>query len=125
MKSFLAPALSREASSLMFDMTNGVLQDLTVDEDMNISVDGQTLETLSGGGITVANIALRISFAKILTGSAFPVFIGDEMDGDLDVVRREATAQAMVSLKQHLKQIILITHKDVDIADHVLDLGEK
>jgi DNA repair exonuclease SbcCD ATPase subunit len=124
LKSFLAPALSREASSLLSDMTNTKLQALIIDEDMNITVDGQSLETLSGAGKTVANIALRIALTKVLTGSAFPVFIGDEMDGDLDAERREATTQALVSLKQHLKQIILITHKDVDIADHVVDLGE-
>lgn len=125
LKSALAPMLTREATALIHDMTNGVLQSLTVDEDMHIIVDGQTLETLSGAGKTVANIALRIALAKTLTGSAFPVFIGDEMDGDLDHKRREATTQAMLSLKAHLKQIILITHKDVDVADHVVDLGEK
>lgn len=124
LKSFLAPALSREASSLIVDMTNGVLQSLIIDEDMNITVDGQTLETLSGAGKTVANIALRIALTKVLTGSTFPVFLGDEMDGDLDDTRREATAQALVSLKDQLKQIILITHKDVDIADHVVNLGD-
>ena len=124
LKSLLAPLLTREASALIHDMTNGKLKDLTVDEDMNIVVAGQPLETLSGAGKTVANIALRVALAKTLTGSAFPVFIGDEMDGDLDHERREATTQAMLSLKNHLTQIILITHKDVDIADHVVDLGE-
>lgn len=124
LKSLLAPLLTREATALIRDMTNNKLRDLTVDEDMNIVVAGQPLETLSGAGKTVANIALRVALAKTLTGSAFPVFIGDEMDGDLDHERREATTQAMLSLKGHLKQIILITHKDVDIADHVVELGE-
>lgn len=123
LKSLLAPGLSAEASALIFDMSNGVFQNLTVDEDMAITVDGQPLETLSGAGKTVANVALRIAFTRILTGSIFPVFIGDELDGDLDGERREATLQAMVSLKKNLKQIILITHRDVAIADHVIEIG--
>jgi hypothetical protein len=49
------------------------------------------------------------------------------MDADADNVRREAVAEAMRALidNGHLKQIILITHRGVDIADHVVDLGDK
>lgn len=124
LKAYLAPTLSKVASNLIFDMTNGKLSSIFVDEDMDISVDGQRLETLSGAGATVANIALRIGLGQVLVGKAFPVFIGDEMDGDLDYERREATIQAMVSLKSQLRQIILITHRGVDVADHVIDLGD-
>lgn len=124
LKAYLAPTLSRVASKLIFDMTNGKLTSITVDEDMNIVVDRQRIETLSGAGATVANIALRVALGQILVGKAFPVFIGDEMDGDLDYERRQATIQAMVSLKEHLNQIVLITHRGVDVADHVIDLGD-
>jgi DNA repair exonuclease SbcCD ATPase subunit len=124
LKAYLAPTLSKVASSLIFDMTNGKLSSVVVDEDMDITVDRQRIETLSGAGATVANIALRIALGQILVGKAFPVFIGDEMDGDLDHERRQATIQAMVSLKDHLSQIILITHRGIDVADHVIDLGD-
>lgn len=125
LKAYLAPTLSKVASSLIFDMTNGKLTSIVVDEDMDITVDRQRIETLSGAGATVANIALRIALGQILVGKAFPVFIGDEMDGDLDTERRQATIQAMVSLKDHLSQILLITHRGVDVADHVIDLGDQ
>jgi len=125
LKTYLAPTLSRVASKLIFDMTNGKLSTVVIDEEMNVTVDKQRLETLSGAGSTVASIAIRIALGQVLVGKAFPVFIGDEMDGDLDVQRREATIQAMVALKDHLSQIILITHRDVGVADYVLDLGEK
>jgi len=124
LKAYLAPTLSKVASSLIFDMTNGKLSSIVVDEDMDITVDRQRIETLSGAGATVANIALRIALGQILVGKAFPVFIGDEMDGDLDAERRQSTIQAMVSLKDHLSQIILITHRGVDVADHIIDLGD-
>jgi DNA repair exonuclease SbcCD ATPase subunit len=122
LKSFLAPALSREATELIFDMTNGKLKFVVVDDDMEITVDGQPLETLSGAGKTVANLALRLAFAKVLVADAFPVFVADEIDGDLDAERREATIEAIKSLKKHFQQIILITHRDVSVADHVKEL---
>jgi len=124
LKAMLAPAISAAATDLIFDMTNGVLKSVYVDEDMTVTVDGQLLETLSGGGATVANIALRIALGRALVGNKFPVFIGDEMDGDLDDERREATIQAMVSLKEHLQQIVLITHKGVSVADNVIRIGD-
>jgi exonuclease SbcC len=122
LKSYLSPALSREASELIFDMTNGKLKTIVVDDDMEISVDGQLLETLSGAGKTVANLALRLAFSKVLVADAFPVFIADEIDGDLDIERRGATIEAIRSLKKHFKQIILITHRDVSVADYVKEL---
>lgn len=122
-KAYLAPSLSRVASTLLHDMTNGSLSGVIVDEDMEISVNGQSLDTLSGGGQTVANLALRIALGRVLVADTFPVFLGDEMDADIDAQRREAIAEALVGLKDHLKQIILITHRDIGIADHVLDLS--
>lgn len=122
-KAYLAPSLSRVASTLLYDMTNGALSGVVVDEDMEISVNGQSLDTLSGGGQTVANLALRIALGRVLVADTFPVFLGDEMDADIDAQRREAIAEALVGLKDHLKQIILITHRDIGIADHVLDLS--
>src|SRR3546814_5825976 len=45
---YLAPSLSRVATSLIHQMTNEVLTSVEVDEDMNIMVDGQDIATLSG-----------------------------------------------------------------------------
>jgi DNA repair exonuclease SbcCD ATPase subunit len=59
---------------------------------------------------------------QALVAHTFPVFLADEIDGDLDAERREATLMAIASLKKHLKQIILITHRGADIADQVHDV---
>jgi exonuclease SbcC len=123
LKAHLAPALSRVSSALITDMTHGKHTSIIVGEDMEISVDGQRIETLSGGAETVANLALRLAFGQVLVAQTFPVFLGDEMDADTDTLRREAVIEALVSLKKHLKQIILVTHRDVSVADHVIDLG--
>lgn len=118
-KALLAPRISRIASALLSDMTAGKLTSIEVDDEMEISVGGQRLETLSGAGMTVANLALRVAMGQALTAGTFPVFLGDEIDGDLDEERREATTQALAALKDRLRQVILVTHKNVDIADQV------
>lgn len=126
LKTLLSPILSQVASHLIDDMTYGKLTSVQVDEDMEIEVNGQRIETLSGGGETVANIALRLALGQVLVAQTFPVFFGDEMDADADDVRRAAITDALRALvdKKHLKQIILVTHRGVDIADHVIDLGD-
>lgn len=123
-KSFLAPALSRVSSAIINDMTLGKLSSVVVDDDMEITVNAQRLETLSGAGETVANIALRIALGQVLVKNTFPVFIGDEMDSDADDLRRQATAEAIRNLKDRLSQIILITHRDSEIADQVINLND-
>jgi len=123
LKAMLAPRISKIASSLIYDMSLGKLTSMTVTEDMDVLVGNQKLETLSGAGATVANLALRIAMGQALVARAFPVFLADEIDGDLSLSRRAATLSAMVSLKKHLKQIILVTHRGVDVADHVFDLN--
>lgn len=118
-KALIAPRISQIATVLINDMSMGKLTSLTVNEDMEITVGRQRIETLSGAGKTVANLALRVAMGQALVARAFPVFLADEIDGDLSVSRREATLMAMAALKKHLTQIILVTHRDVDVADHI------
>lgn len=119
-KAYLAPSLSRVATSLIHQMTNGVLSAVEVDEDMNILVDGQDISTLSGAGATVANLAVRIGLGRVLVSRVFPVFIGDEIDSDMDPERAEATAEALASLTDQLQQVLIITHKQFEHADQVI-----
>lgn len=121
-KALIAPKISRIATVLIRDMSLGKLDNLVVDDEMEITVGGQRIETLSGAGKTVANLALRVAMGRALVGHVFPVFLADEIDGDLSAKRREATLQALVSLKKHLSQIILVTHRGADIADQVLEI---
>lgn len=118
LKAYLAPSLSRVASALIRQMTNGKLQAVAVDEEMNIEVDGQDIATLSGAGSTVANLAVRLGLGQVLVSRIFPVFLGDEIDADMDSERTEATIAALANLKDQLKQIILVSHKTIEGADH-------
>ena len=125
LKANLAPIMSRIASELITDMTHGKLSSVVIDEDMEITVNGQGIETLSGGGETVANLAIRLAIGQALVSRTFPVFLGDEMDADADDSRREAVVEALRSLLagDRLTQVVLVTHRGVEDADHILDLG--
>ena len=102
-------------------MTNGERRHVDVDEDFNILVDGQPLQTLSGSGKSVVNLALRIGLGQVLTSKVLPIFLGDEIDKDMDQLRASSTHGTMQNLRQYLSQIILVTHKEIE-ADHTINL---
>ena len=121
-KSHLVPTLSRIASSLIGQMTGDVLTSVIVDEDMNITVNGQDIATLSGAGSTVANLALRIALGQVLVRGVLPIFMADEADSDMEEARAEYTMECLANLNEQLRQIIVITHKPVKFTDQVLSL---
>lgn len=123
-KAYLAPSLSRIASALITEMTCGKLTDVVIDDDMNITVNGQDACTLSGAGETAANLAVRLALGKVLVGGVFPVFLGDEIDADADEERSEATFECLRNLRNQFSQVIIITHKPHVTADHMLDFDE-
>lgn len=110
-KTFLAPALSRVASHTLAQMTGGARGRIVVDEDFEIQVDGQPLNTLSGSGKVCANLAVRLGLGRILTNGVFPVFMGDEMDASMDADRAGHLHDALCALEGKLHQILVITHK--------------
>jgi DNA repair protein SbcC/Rad50 len=122
-KQHLIPSLNRVASHLITGMTGGQRQSIVVDEDFDVSVDGQALDTLSGSGKAVANLALRLGLGQVLTNKVFSVFIGDEIDASLDQDRSENCATTLQAVKAWLSQIILISHKTMP-ADYCIDLEE-
>lgn len=121
-KSHLAPTLSRIASSIISDMTGGVLTSVIVDGDMNITVNGQDIATLSGAGSTVANLAVRLALGQVLIKGVLPIFLADEADSDMEEARAEYTMECLAKLKDKLQQIIVITHKSVKFTDQVISL---
>lgn len=110
-KTYLAPALSRVASHMLAEMTGGQRGRIVVDEDFEIQVDGQPLNTLSGSGKVCANLAVRLGLGRILTNGVFPVFMGDEMDASMDADRAGHLHDALCALEGKLRQILIITHK--------------
>jgi exonuclease SbcC len=120
-KNELAPSLSAAASALLHSLTNGERSVVVIDQDFNVWVDKQPLQTLSGSGKAVVNLALRIGLGQVLTSKVLSIFIGDEIDGSMDALRAKATHFTFKNLTKHLDQVILITHKDIE-ADHIISL---
>ncbi|MBD9544225.1 hypothetical protein IB276_32800 [Ensifer sp. ENS04] len=122
-KQHLVPSLNRVASSLITHMTGGQRQTVTVDEEFNITVDGQAIDTLSGSGAAVANLALRIGLGQVLTNNVFSLFVGDEIDASMDKNRAEKTSQVLGTLKGRISQLLLVSHK-FPAADYYIAVGE-
>jgi DNA repair exonuclease SbcCD ATPase subunit len=121
-KGYLLPSLNKVASHLLQTMTAGVLNWIVVSEDFDITVDGQRLETLSGAGKSVANLALRIGLGQVLTNKTFSVLLLDEIDASCDDARATAIAESLQRLTGQIKQIIQVSHKQGLVADQYVRL---
>lgn len=123
-KQHLVPSVNKVASYLINSMTGGQRQSIVVDEDFNVEVDGQDLNTLSGSGKAVANLALRLALGRVLTNGVFSVFVGDEIDASMDLDRAENTTKTLRKLVDHISQILLVTHK-YPAAEHIVAMGNE
>lgn len=121
-KQYLVPSLNKVASYFLSQMTNGQKQVIQVDEDFEVLVDNQTLNTLSGSEKAVANLALRLGLGQVLTNNIFPVFIGDEIDASMDSTRAKSTSDILWMLSQSLSQILIVSHKSLE-ADYCITIG--
>lgn len=121
-KAYLLPSLNKVASILVGQMTGGKRSTIVVDEDFDILVDGQPVNTLSGSGKAVANLSLRIALGLVLTNRVFSVFMGDELDASMDKDRAGCTAEALARLTETVGQVIVVSHKPFE-ADNRIDLG--
>jgi len=120
-KQHLIPSLNKVASHYISRMTGGQRTVIEVDEDFEITVDGQALNTLSGSGKAVANLALRLGLGQVLTNNVFSVFLGDEIDASMDADRAHNTALTLEYLAERLSQILLVSHKYPQ-ADYYIEL---
>ena len=122
-KQHLIPSLNRVASLLLTQMTGGKRRDIFIDDEFDVLVDGQPLNTLSGSTKAVANLAIRIGLGQVLTNKVFSVFMADEIDAAMDNERAGFTAECLRNLTKQIAQIILVSHKRPD-ADHYIELGK-
>jgi DNA repair exonuclease SbcCD ATPase subunit len=118
-KTHLVPSLSKVASVLLSQMTGGARNSIVVDEEFEVMVDGQPLNTLSGSGKACANLALRIGLGQVLTNNVFSIFIGDEIDASMDNDRARNLGTSLENIGSRISQIIIITHK-IPEAKHVV-----
>ena len=120
-KMHLLPSLNRVASTLLAQMTNNDRNSIVVNEEFDILVDGQAVNTLSGSGKAIANLAVRIGLGTVLTNKVFSVFLADEIDASMDEQRAAYTAECLQNLTSVIGQIILVSHQQPD-ADHHIEV---
>lgn len=120
-KQHLLPSLNMVASKLLSDMTGGQRNIIYIDDDFNIAVDGQSVDTLSGSEKACANLAMRIGLGQVLTHKSLSVFLADEIDASMDSFRAGETSKTLRALQKRISQIILVSHKQIE-ADHCFDL---
>lgn len=119
-KTYLMPSLNRVSSMFLSHMTGGQRCTVIVSEDFStILVDGQPVETLSGSAKAVTNLAIRLGLGRVLTNSVFSVFMGDEIDASMDDDRAEYTADCLKNLLDMTSQIILVSHKPLDVQHRI------
>jgi exonuclease SbcC len=119
-KRYLVPSLSKVASQLLVEMTDGQRRHIFIDENFDIWVDNQPVRTLSGSGVSVVNLALRVALGRVLTQSVIPIFLADEIDANMADKRTEATHASLRRLTAQLKQIIVVTHKEFKESDQTV-----
>lgn len=123
-KQHLYPSLSAAASYFLSAMTAGVRNRIEITDNFDIIVDGQMIDTLSGSGKAVANLAVRLGLGRVLTHSVFPVVLADEIDASMDDERATQTADCVSQCARRLSQLLLVSHKTPE-ADYYIDLGVK
>lgn len=118
-KSSITPNLSRVASELCYEMTEGEVSEIQINEDFEILVDGKNISLLSGSEEAVANLSIRLALGRILTHKVLNVFIGDEIDSAMDDNRALLVSESLKKLTNQIDQIILISHKKIDADNYI------
>lgn len=124
-KGYVLPSLQKVASILLSEMSDGLFKNVKIDPEFNILVEDREVNLFSGSEQAMINLALRLGLGQVLTHRAFSVFIGDEIDASMRDERAQLTANCLRKISKYIKQVILISHRDIE-ADQYINLeGEK
>lgn len=118
----VTPSLTKIATNLAREMTDGEITDVVIDEDFNILVNNRELRTFSGSEEAVANLAIRLALSCVLTRKVLNIFMGDEIDAAMDDDRANRVCESLIKLKNDIDQIILISHHPI-IGDNEIKIG--
>ena len=122
-KGYVLPSLQRVSSTLLSEMSDNLYSSVSIDPEFNILVEGREVNLFSGSEQAMINLALRLGLGQVLTHKAFSVFIGDEIDASMREERAQLTADCLKSISKHIKQVLLISHRDIE-ADNYINLGD-
>ncbi len=114
----IRPWVSRYASGLFEQLTGGLYEAITVDDDFGFMISDQgqefPIDRFSGGEKDLANLCLRLAISRVISdleGGGAMGFLGfDEIFGSQDDDRRFEILQAFHKLQEIYRQIFIITH---------------
>jgi exonuclease SbcC len=115
------PQLQEDANALLAKLTDNrmhlklQLQEDTEKLEIKISdeMGTRSYETFSGGETFRINFALRIALSKLLarrSGAPLPILFIDEGFGSQDIAGQDRLTEAIKSIQDDFKKIIVITH---------------
>ncbi|QLH74423.1 MAG: SMC family ATPase [Methanomassiliicoccales archaeon] len=124
----VVPTLSRNASELFNDLTDGRFGGIELDEDYEVFIyDGgekYPLSRFSGGESDLANLSLRLAISRMIaerSGRHVDLLVLDEIFGSQDNIRKRNILDMLNKLQRQFAQIFVITHIE-DVKDAVDDL---
>jgi exonuclease SbcC len=129
----ITPKLGEYTSNYLRDITDGLYQNIVLDENYNIKVlvdnEEWPLAQMSGGEQDVINLCMRLAISQIILESKnvpYNMIILDEIFGSQDDERKLAIIDVIGRLKAIFPQIILITHINEvkDRADTIIDIAK-
>ena len=124
-KGYVLPSLQKVASILLSEMSDGLFKNVKIDPEFNILVEDREVNLFSGSEQAMINLALRLGLGQVLTHKAFSVFIGDEIDASMRDERAQLTANCLRKISKYIKQVILISHRDIEADQYISLEGEK
>ena len=129
-RKIFAPKITEFAKEYL-DAFNINITDISVDEDLDITIIGRTgklsINSVSGGEKVAIAIILRLAIARLLS-SQISTVIMDEPTTHLDKERRKELVEAMKDFKKEshiIPQLIVVTHHNEleDIADTLFEVN--
>lgn len=122
-KSAILPSVNKVASTWIKKMSLESHYSVTLTDDMDILVDDEPIEALSISGRALGHLSLRMALGQVLTNSVFPVFMADEVDASMRNNRSQVVLDSLVDmLKGSVKQLIVISHRDVDAMCNLIEV---
>lgn len=127
----IRPILSKTTSRLFYEMSAGRYQEVELDEDYNLCMfdRGQSfpVSRFSGGEIDLVNLCFRLAISLEMArtaGLSQGFIILDEIFGSQDSERQRMIIEGLARLKNHFRQIIIITHIEEvkDMAENIISV---
>lgn len=127
------PLINAEIAKILQGIVDFTIE-LEVDGDsndldifINYGDSKRIIELGSGMEKMVSSIAIRVALTNVSALPKCDMLIIDEGFGALDDGGVEAVNKLLVSLKDHYKSVIVITHVEgvKDIADHILEISKQ